>query len=196
MTQPVNNPDPFSPIEEAVGKFRSEIAGLTTERDYWKTAAEAAAAETAWAESRLTAASDDGSMFPPIVAPGVPFRDLVLSTGRRIRFTANFAVISTILTFLAEDGVDPEALASMDINDATKLAVSILTTARTEEIFARGGMALQPNENWLAVLAQLTIETVAEKVAWLVTAAVVGVEELANAGGDDGQGEAPEPSAA
>ena len=110
-------------------------------------------------------------MFPPILAPGVPFRDLVLPSGRRIRFTANFAVITTILTFLTEEGVDPESLAAMDTNDATKLAVSILTTARTEEIFARGGMALQPNENWLAVLAQLTIETVAEKVAWLVTAA-------------------------
>ena len=46
MTQPANNPDAFSPIEEAVGKFRDEIA-------YWRGRAETAeAAESNAGRSR------------------------------------------------------------------------------------------------------------------------------------------------
>ena len=70
----------------------------------------------------------------------------------------------------------------------------MLRPDRTEEILARGGMALQPDENWRRVLAQLDKDSFTELVSWLMTAAVVGVGELVNAGGDDGQGEAPEPS--
>ena len=194
MTQP-GSPDAFTPIEIAMAKFRAEIAGLTTERDYWKSAAESAAAETAWAESRLATATEDGAMFPPIVAPGVPFRDLVLPTGRRIRFTANFAVITVVLQFAAEEGIAADALANIDIADV-RLIPTMLRPDRAEEILARGGMALQPDENWRMVLAQLDTDSFTELVGWLLTAAVVGLNELAATGEDDGQGEAPEPSAA
>ena len=194
MTQP-GSPDAFTPIEIAMAKFRDEIAGLTTERDYWKSAAESAAAETAWAESRLATATEDGAMFPPIVAPGVPFRDLVLPTGRRIRFTANFAVITVVLQFAAEEGIAADALANIDIADV-RLIPTMLRPDRAEEILARGGMALQPDENWRMVLAQLDTDSFTELVGWLLTAAVVGLNELAATGEDDGQGEAPEPSAA
>ena len=195
MTQP-GSPDAFTPIEIAMAKFRDEIAGLTTERDYWKSAAESAAAETAWAESRLATATADGAMFPPIVAPGVPFRDLVLPTGRRIRFTANFAVIAVVLQFAAEEGIAADALANMDTADVGFIQAIMLRPDRTEELLARGGMALQPDENWRMVLAQLDTDSFTELVSWLMTAAVVGVGELVNADGDDGQGEAPEPSEA
>ena len=196
MTTPPNSADAFSPLEEAVGKFRAEITGLTAERDYWKSAAESAAAETEWAKSLLAEAEDNGAWFPPIVAPGVPFRDLVLPTGRRIRFTANFAVITVVLQFAAEDGIAPDALANMDTADAGLVSSIMLRPDRTEEILARGGMALQPDENWRMVLAQLDKDSFTELVSWLLTAAVVGVNELAVTGEDDGRGEAPEPSEA
>ena len=184
MTQPANNPDAFSPIEEAVGKFRDEIA-------HWRGRAETA-------EAALTLVDDDvdPAWFPPIVAPGVPFRDLVLPTGRRIRFTANFAVITVVLQFAAEDGIAPDALANMDTADAGLISSIMLRPDRTEEILARGGMALQPDENWRMVLAQLDKDSFTELVSWLLTAAVVGVNELAATGEDDGQGEVPEPSEA
>ena len=182
MTQPVNNPDAFSPIEEAVGKFRDEIA-------HWRGRAETA-------EATLAAANDDGAMFPPIVAPGVPFRDLVLPTGRRIRFTANFAVITVVLQFAAEEGIAADALANMDTADVGFIQAIMLRPDRTEEILARGGMALQPDENWRMVLAQLDKDSFTELVGWLLTAAVVGVGELAATGEDDGQGEVPEPNEA
>ena len=134
-------------------------------------------------------------MFPPIVAPGVPFRDLVLPTGRRIRFTANFAVITVVLQFAAEEGIAADALANIDIADV-RLIPTMLRPDRAEEILARGGMALQPDENWRMVLAQLDTDSFTELVGWLLTAAVVGLNELAATGEDDGQGEAPEPSAA
>ena len=97
----------------------------------------------------------------PSWRPGVPFRDLVLPTGRRIRFTANFAVITVVLQFAAEEGIAADALANIDIADV-RLIPTMLRPDRAEEILARGGMALQPDENWRMVLAQLDTDSFTE----------------------------------
>ena len=182
MTQPANNPDAFSPIEEAVQISETKLpTGGTAPkppRQRWPPPMTTApCSRPSWRPACRSATW----CCPPAGASG---------------FTANFAVITVVLQFAAEDGIAPDALANIDTADTGFIQAIMLRPDRTEEILARGGMALQPDENWRMVLAQLDKDSFTELVSWLLTAAVVGVGELAATGEDDGQGEAPEPSAA
>ena len=61
-----------------------------------------------------------------------------------------------------------------------------------ESIIARAGMALQPDEMWNMVLAQLDMETCIRLVTWLIGAVIVGQDELTTAAQEDAPGEAPD----
>ena len=156
----------------AVQHFRDEIA-------HWRGRAEEA-------EGQLQEATNTNP--PPMVAPGVPYMDLVLPTGRQLRLTANFGVFLAIVGYLAEEGVDLETIDQLS-GDA--LATHMVKPGRVEEMIGRAGMALQPDENWGQVIAQLDSATATSLIGWLARAITVGQQELATAAQEDAPGEAP-----
>ena len=156
----------------AVQKFRNEIA-------HWRGRAEEA-------EGQLQEATNTNP--PPMVAPGVPYMDLVLASGRQLRFTANFGVFLAMVGYLAEEGVDLDTIDQLSGDD---LAVHMVKPGRVEEMIGRAGMALQPDENWGQVIAQLDSGTATSLIGWLARAITVGQQELATAAQEDAPGEAP-----
>ena len=156
----------------AVQKFRNEIA-------HWRGRAEEA-------EGQLQEATNTNP--PPMVAPGVPYVDLVLPTGRQLRFTANFGVFLSIVGYLVEEGVDLDTIDQLSGDD---LAAHMVKPGRVEEMIGRAGMALQPNENWGQVIAQLDSGTTTSLIGWLAGAIAIGQEALATAAQEDAPGEAP-----
>ena len=87
-------PKPLTAKEKSIQKFKDEIA-------HWRGRAEEA-------ERQLPEATNTNP--PPMVAPGVPYMDLVLASGRQLRFTANFGVFLTMIGFLLEEGVEWDSI--------------------------------------------------------------------------------------
>ena len=161
-----------TPRAKAIQGFKDEIT-------HWRGRAEEA-------EEQLAEATNTNP--PPMVAPGVPYMDLVLASGRQLRFTANFGVFLSIMGYVAEDGVDLE---TMDQLSGEALATHMVKPGRVEEMIGRAGMALQPDENWGQVIAQLDSETAVSLVGWLAGAIAIGQEALTTAAQEEARGEAP-----
>ena len=161
-----------TPRAKAIQGFKDEIA-------HWRGRAEEA-------EGQLQEATNTNP--PPMVAPGVPYMDLVLASGRQLRLTANFGVFLAIVGYLTEEGVD---LATIDQLSGDDLAAHMVKPGRVEEMIGRAGMALQPDENWGQVIAQLDSATATSLIGWLARAITVGQEELTAAARENALGEAP-----
>ena len=161
--------------EAAIQKFKDEIA-------HWRGRAEEA-------EGRVQERTNTNP--PPMVAPGVPYMDLVLASGRQLRFTANFGAFLAMVGVLLEDGIEWDAI---DQLPAEQLASVMMKPGYMEALLARAGMALQPDENWGLVIAQLDAETCVTLITWLTGALIAGQAELATAAQEEAPGEAADSS--